>query len=119
MNPRFRTTLMLGACLTGLALTQVAFARERHGSVTGPRGQTATRDVSRSHGDVSVTTTGPGGKTVSRETERNRGDVDGSVTGPNGQTVTREVDRAPGSTSAVVTGPDGTPVWTRQTTRQR
>lgn len=119
MNPRFRTTLMLAACLSGLALTQVALARERHGSVTGPRGQTATRDVSRSHGDVSATTTGPGGKTVSRHTERTNGDVSGSTTGPNGQTVTREVDRAPGSTSAVVTGPDGTPVWTRQTTRQR
>ncbi|HSV46404.1 MAG TPA: hypothetical protein VLJ58_11515 [Ramlibacter sp.] len=70
-------------------------AAERHTSVTGPNGKTATRDVLRQDGDVSSTTTGPNGKTGSRVVDRSASGTAATVTGPNGKVVKRTTTRQP------------------------
>ena len=80
----------LAAVLSALLVTQAASARERHTSITGAQGKTATREVSRSQGDVSSSTTGPNGKTASREVDRSASGTSATLTGPNGKTVQRE-----------------------------
>lgn len=63
------TLLAIVAALAApLSLADAAQARERHTTVTGPHGKSATRDVVRQHGDVQSSTTGPNGKTVTRTT---------------------------------------------------
>jgi hypothetical protein len=65
-------------------------------TITGPNGNTVTREVDRAGpGDKTVTTTGPNGETVTRDVERSNGDKTTTITGPNGNSVTREVDRTP------------------------
>ena len=80
----------LAVVLSALLVTQAASARERHTSVTGAQGKTATRDVSRSQGDVSSSSTGPNGKTSSREVDRSASGTSATITGPNGKTVQRK-----------------------------
>ena len=80
----------VAAALSALLVTQAASARERHTSVTGAQGKTATRDVNRSQGDVSSSSTGPNGKTSSREVDRSASGTSATITGPNGKTVQRK-----------------------------
>lgn len=88
--------LMGAAALVSMSLLAAlpAQARERHTTVAGPNGQTATRDVSRAQGDVSSSTTGPNGKSASRQVDRSATGTEATVTGPNGQTATRSVQRS-------------------------
>lgn len=70
-------------------------ARDRSSSVTGPHGQTASRQTVRSEGHVSVSTTGPNGQTASRTVERTPQATEAVITLPNGQTVVRQTTRQP------------------------
>lgn len=88
--PVFATLTLAAVAATLLIVCGGATARERHTSVTGPNGQTATRDVVRSRGDVQSTTTRPGGKTSSRSVDRSASGTTATVTGPNGKSVTRQ-----------------------------
>jgi hypothetical protein len=90
-----------------LALATPAQARERQGSVTGPNGQTATRDVSRMQGDVSSTTTGPKGQSASREVDRSSTGTTATVTGPRGKSGSRNTTRTGTGSNTTVTGPNG------------
>lgn len=84
--------LALAAAVLGSAfalLPDAAQARERHTTITGANGQTATRHVQRSKGDVHSSTTLPNGKTASRSVERSASGTTATVTGPNGRTATR------------------------------
>lgn len=88
-----RPTLpLLLAAVLALAFG-AAQARDRHTTVTGPSGQTATRDVSRAQGDVSSQTTGPNGATASRSVDRSASGTQATVTGPRGKTATRSTTR--------------------------
>ncbi len=90
------TLPLFGAALLALAaLSAPALARDRHSTITGPKGKTATHDVSRARGDVSSSSTRPNGKTTSRVVNREKGQTTAVSTGPNGQTVTRETTRQP------------------------
>ena len=60
---------LAGLCTFGAMATE-AQARSHQSTVTGPGGQSATREVLRSKGDVSSSTTGPNGKTSSRTVDR-------------------------------------------------
>lgn len=88
------------ALLTLIALASAlslgsAQARDRQTTVTGPNGQTATRDVSREQGQVNSSTTGPNGKTSSRSVARSASGATATATGPNGKTATRTTTRQP------------------------
>jgi hypothetical protein len=79
------TKLTLTATL--LAATSAllpAQARERSATITGPQGQTATRQVERLEGDVDSSTTGPNGEVISRSVDRSAGSADAVLTGPRG-----------------------------------
>jgi len=97
------------AALCSAFATLPAEARERHTTVTGANGKTATRDVSRQNGDVQSSTTGPNGKTSSRSVDRSASGTVATVTGPNGKTGTRTTTRsgttAPASTAPAATAP--------------
>lgn len=96
MNHAFKSGLVLSAVLLSLvSLSNPAAARDRSSSVTGPKGQTATRNVSRAQGDVSATTTGPNGQTASRTVDRSAGATTAVTTGPNGQTIVRQTTVQP------------------------
>ncbi|MGD9835230.1 MAG: hypothetical protein AB7U92_20950 [Piscinibacter sp.] len=82
-------TLIALTLAAGLAMAQSAEARERHTTVTGAEGKSATRHVVRARGDVQSSTTGPNGKTVSRSVERSASGTTATLTGPNGKTATR------------------------------
>lgn len=73
-----------------LVVSADAGARERHTSVAGANGKTATRDVDRSNGDVQSTTTGANGKTSARSVDRSASGTVATVTGPNGKTAARQ-----------------------------
>ncbi len=84
------TLIALAATLVGtLALADGAQARERHTTVTGANGKTATRNVQRANGDVQSSTTLPNGKTSTRSVDRSASGATATVTGPNGQSATR------------------------------
>ncbi|MDT7837506.1 hypothetical protein [Aquabacterium sp. OR-4] len=108
-SQRLAQVTVLGVAAVALlaALSGPVQARERHTSVTGAQGRTATRDVSRVQGDVSSTTTGPRGRTASRQVERSADGTEATVTGPNGQTASRSTTRTDGGSSTTVTGPEG------------
>ena len=93
MNTSFRSApvlLIVVAVAAVLAATPgEAQARERQTTVTGPQGKSATRAVSRHHGDVQSSSTGPNGKTSSRVVDRSPGQTTATVTGPEGKTATR------------------------------
>jgi hypothetical protein len=80
-------------CSAFAALPAQAQARERHTTVTGANGKTATRDAARHNGDVQSSTTGPNGKTSSRSVDRSASGTVATVTGPNGKTGTRTTTR--------------------------
>lgn len=82
-------------------------ARQRGTTITGAGGQTATRSVNRSHGDVSSSTTGPNGGTSSRVVDRSAAGATATMTGPNGQTATRSTTRTETGSQTTVTGPNG------------
>lgn len=92
------------AVLVGVLPVQ---ARERHGAMTGPMGGTTTRDVSRSHGDVSSSTTGPRGRTSSRTVDRSADGATAVLTGPKGSTVNRTTTRTETGSSTQITGSNG------------
>jgi hypothetical protein len=96
----------VSTCLV-LALAAPAQARERRGSVTGPNGQTATRDVSRTQGDVSSSTTGPKGQSASRDVNRTSTGITATVTGPRGKSGSRNTTRTGTGSDTTVTGPNG------------
>jgi hypothetical protein len=96
----------VGACAL-LTLAQPVDARERQGTVTGPNGNTATRDVSRMQGDVSSTTTGPNGRSASREVDRSSTGTTATVTGPRGKSGSRNTTRTGTGSDTTVTGPNG------------
>ena len=82
--------LAVTAALIGVAtLPLAAQARERHTTVTGANGKSATRNVQRAGGDVQSSTTGPNGKTSTRTVDRSASGTTATVTGPNGKTATR------------------------------
>lgn len=101
MNPLPRTprTPGLMALALGLALLSgAALAEERK----------VQRDVQREKGRTQVTVTGPGGQSATRESTKAQGDKQTTVTGPQGQQATREVDRAsPGEKTVTTAGPQG------------
>lgn len=105
--PMFRPTAGLLALSCLLLVLPCAQARERHGSVTGPQSQTATRDFSRAHGDVQSTTTLPDGRTTLRRVDRSAGGAQASMTGPNGGTATRDTVRTDTGSTSTLTGPRG------------
>ena len=88
MNRHLLLTLV-AALATTAALPEPALARDRHTTITGMNGKTATRDVHRAGGDVQSSTTGPNGKTSSRVVARSASGTTATVTGPNGKTATR------------------------------
>jgi hypothetical protein len=92
-DPTMKKTLPLLAVVAALigvaALPPAAQAGERHTTVTGANGKSATRNVQRAAGDVQSSTTGPNGKTISRAVDRSASGATATVTGPNGKTATR------------------------------
>jgi hypothetical protein len=87
--------LALGGGTGLLTLSHEAEARQRSATFTGPNGQSASRNVSRSQGNVSSTTTGPNGQSASRNVSRTASGTEATVTGPNGQSATRSVTFQP------------------------
>jgi hypothetical protein len=101
-----------------LVTSQPVQARERQASVSGPKGQMATRHVQRAQGDVSSSTVGPRGSTASRAVDRSAEGAVATVTGPNGQTRTRNTEyQGGGDSSTTVTRANGQTA-TREVTRQ-
>ena len=91
-------TLALAPVLTCLLLgmtCDLALARTRQTTVTGPQGQTASRSINRERGQVSSTTTLPNGQTASRQVSRQDGQANATVSGPNGQTFNRTTTITP------------------------
>lgn len=99
--------ILVGSLCAVLACSGAAQARERHSTITGANGQTATRDILRSKGDVSSSTTGPNGKTSSRVVDRTASGTNATVTGFNGNTATRETTRTDSGSTTTVTGSGG------------
>lgn len=104
---RSTVLLLIGGLCTVLTLSGEVHARERHVSVTGANGQTATHDIMREKGDVSTTTTGPNGKTSSRVVDRSASGTSATMTGFNGKTASRETTRTDSGSTTTVTGPEG------------
>lgn len=107
---RHATRALSAALLAALSLTfaaQQAQARERHTTVTGAYGHSASRDVTRARGDVQSSTTGPRGRTASRNVDRSATGTESTITGPNGGTTTRSTTRTDTGSSTTVTGPQG------------
>lgn len=101
-------SIALATLYLAVFAVQPALARERQAAVTGANGKSATRDVSRVHGDVSSRTTSAQGKTLAtRNVDRSAGSTTGSVTGPQGKSGTRETTRTETGSSTTVTGPKG------------
>ena len=95
----------------GLAFAVLSLAApaqaETHGStVTGPKGQSASRNVNRTGGEVQASTSGPNGQSTQRNVSRSATGAQGSVTGPAG-TSTRSTSRDASGSSTTVTGPQG------------
>jgi hypothetical protein len=104
----FTRSITLLALSVAVLASHPALARERHTGVTGPNAKTATRDVSRAHGDVSSSTSGAQGKALaSRNVDRSAGSTTGSLTGPQGNSATRETTRTETGSNTLVTGPNG------------
>ena len=103
---RLFAAVLVGAALLPLAATPAA-ARERHTTVTGANGKSATRSVERAKGDVSSSTTGPNGKSSSRVVDRSAGATSATLTGPNGKTATRETTRTDSGSTTTMTGANG------------
>jgi hypothetical protein len=87
--------LALGSGPALLSMSDDVQARERSGTVTGPYGRTATRQVQREAGSVNSTVTGPNGKSATRSVNRTAEGTQATVTGPNGETITRSVTNQP------------------------
>jgi hypothetical protein len=105
-----RLPYIFAIAITAVALLgalNAAEARERHTTVTGSNGKTASRDVARSGGDVSSSTTGPNGKTSSRQVDRSIGGTQVTVTGRNGQSATRSTTQTDTGSSTTVTTSGG------------
>ena len=91
-----------------LALAAPLAHAETHGStVTGPKGQSASRNVNRTAGEVQAGTTGPNGQSTQRNVSRSATGAQGSVTGPAGGTSTRNTTRDASGSSTTATGPQG------------
>ena len=83
--------------ITAVALLGVliaAEARERHTTVTGSNGKTATRNVARS-GGTQATVTGPNGKSAARSTTKTGTGSSTTVTTSGGKSTTVDVTRRP------------------------
>ena len=90
-----------------LALAAPLAQAETHGStVTGPKGQSASRNVNRTAGEVQASTTGPNGQSTQRNVSRSATGAQGSLTGPAG-TSTRSTTRDASGSSTTATGPQG------------
>ena len=110
MNPisiSLRSITLAAFCLAALT-AQPVLARDRQATVTGANGQSATRNVARVQGDVSMSTTGAQGQTLaSRHVDRSAGSTTSATTGPRGRSATRETTRTESGSSTTVTGPNG------------
>lgn len=99
--------LALASAAALLGVSGDALARGRSTSMTGANGQTATRSVNRSAGDVSSSSTGPNGNTASRLVLRSATGTTSTMTGFNGNTATRSTTRTDTGSQTTVTGPNG------------
>ncbi|MDR3371258.1 hypothetical protein [Rhodoferax sp.] len=99
--------LSLASATALLCVTGDALARGRNTIITGANGQTASRSVNRSEGNVSSSTTGPNGKTASRVVLRSATGTTSTMTGFNGNTATRSTTRTDTGSQTTVTGPNG------------
>jgi len=99
--------LSLASAAALLCVTDNALARGRNTLITGASGQTASRSVARSEGNVSSSTTGPNGKTTSRVVNRSATGATSTMTGFNGNTATRTTTRTDTGSQTTVTGPNG------------
>jgi hypothetical protein len=100
-------TLPLALSLMLALASPLAQSRERHTTVTGAGGQSASRHVSRAQGDVQSSTSGPRGHTTSRSVDRRATGADAAFTGPHGGTTTRSTTRSETGSTTTVTGPQG------------
>jgi hypothetical protein len=95
-----------------------AEARDRQAAFSGAKGQTATRDVHRSQGDVASSTTGPRGQMSSRTVDRSAEGANATATGPQGNARTRDTDyQGGGNNTSTVTRANGETA-SRSVTRQ-
>lgn len=102
-----RLALVAALCSSLLALP-AAEARERKTTVTNAQGQSATRNVSRSGGDVNASTTTANGQTLSTRTvDRSATGTTATTSGPQGNSATRETVKTDTGSSTTVTGPKG------------
>ena len=99
--------LALASAAALLCVTDDALARGRNTTITGANGQSASRSVARSEGNVSSSTTGANGKTASRVLNRSASGTTSTMTGFNGKTATRSTTRTDTGSQTTVTGPDG------------
>lgn len=117
---RLTTLPTLAVSLLSLAAVLAApqaQARERHTTVSGSNGHSATRHVSRNQGDVSSSTTGANGKTMSRTVDRSPEGTQATRTGPNGESISRstnKTDTGSSTTLSTSTGKSATVDVTRQ-----
>jgi hypothetical protein len=104
-----RLSLAMSLLMAAAVLSPAAQAkeRERKTTITGEKGRTATRDVTRNQGDVTQTTTGPNGKSKTRSVDRIASGATATVTGPRGRTLNRQTTRTETGSTTTVTGPDG------------
>ena len=99
--------LLLASAAALVCVTDDALARGRNTLITGANGQTASRSVARSEGNVSASTTGANGKTASRVLSRSASGTTSTMTGFNGNTATRTTTRTNTGSQTTVTGPNG------------
>ena len=99
--------LSLASAAALVCVTNDALARGRNTVITGANGQSASRSVARSEGNVSSSTTGPNGKTTSRVVNRSATGATSTMTGFNGNTATRTTTRTDTGSQTTVTGPNG------------
>lgn len=99
--------LLLARAAALVCVTNDALARGRNTTITGANGQTASRSVERSQGNVSSSTTGSNGKTASRVVNRSATGTTSTMTGLNGNTATRTTSRTDTGSQTTVTGPNG------------
>ena len=111
MKPTISIRLALVAALSAVLLVPaMAEARERATTVSNAKGQSATRHVNRSAGNVQSSTTTATGQTLSTRTvDRSAASTTSTVTGPQGNTATtsRQTTKTEDGSTTTVTGPKG------------
>ncbi len=109
MSTSISLRLALVAALSSslLALPE-AQARERGATVINAKGQSATRQVNRTGGDVNASTKAANGQTLSTRTvDRSATGTTATTTGPQGNSATRGTVKIDTGSTTTVTGPQG------------